>query len=492
MICPGHGPVLDTGIDWMLDTYEEWSTVINPNPRPTVILPYVSAYGYTGQLAQAIAEGIRSVGEIDTRTYDMVTADAQQVAGELLYADGFLLGTPTIVGEALKPIWDLTTGMFATTHGGKLASAFGSYGWSGEGVPHIMERLGQLRLRLVDPLRVRFKPSADQLQSAREYGKAFGEALLADLRPVQRAPKKKVRCTVCGAVFDEGVELCPVCQMDSTHFVPATEEEPAPAPAQAPEVRCTVCGAIFSGDKPHCPVCGVGRDKFVEVEVEDVTYHHDTRNTYVILGNGAAGVSAAEAIRERDGTGTILLISNEGPAYQRPMLTKALFSGLEPEQIALHPQGWYESRGIVQMLHRQVEKVDAAARTVVLDGGETVPYTKLIFGWAASASSRPSPAPTRRAWWPSAGWRTWRRCAPSPRCAGPWSSAAACWGWRPPPSCAVTAARSPCWSWPPPSWAASWMALPPACCWSGAPPSACGWNWASRSPRWRGTRPSPA
>ena len=72
----------------------------------------------TRQLAEAIAEGIRSAGEIDVRTYDMVTADAAKVGEELLYADGFLLGTPTIVGEALKPIWDLTTGMFAATHGG--------------------------------------------------------------------------------------------------------------------------------------------------------------------------------------------------------------------------------------------------------------------------------------------------------------------------------------------------------------------------------------
>ena len=439
MICPGHGPVLDCDIDWMLDTYEGWSTVINPNPRPTAILAYVSAYGYTGQLAEAIAEGIRGVGGIDVRCYDMVTADAAKVAEELLYADGFLLGTPTIVGEALKPIWDLTTGMFAGTHGGKLASAFGSYGWSGEGVPHIMERLGQLKLRLVDPLRVRFKPNEDQLGEAREYGKAFGEALLADLRPVQRAPKAKVRCTVCGAVFDEGEEICPVCKMDASHFVPATEA--APAPAQAPEVRCTVCGAIFRADAPQCPVCGVGknyyepvekidnptaapgprklvkclvcgeifdasldtcpvcgvgRDKFVEVEVEAVSYHHDTRNTYVILGNGCAGVSAAEAIRERDKTGTILLISNEGPAYQRPMLTKALFSGLDADLMALHPQGWYESQGIVQMLHRQVERVDAENRTVVLDGGETVAYTKLIFALGSECFIPPIPGHDRQ------------------------------------------------------------------------------------------------
>ena len=439
MICPGHGPVLDCDIDWMLDTYEGWSTVINPNPRPTAILAYVSAYGYTGQLAEAIAEGIRGVGGIDVRCYDMVTADAAKVAEELLYADGFLLGTPTIVGEALKPIWDLTTGMFAGTHGGKLASAFGSYGWSGEGVPHIMERLGQLKLRLVDPLRVRFKPNEDQLGEAREYGKAFGEALLADLRPVQRAPKAKVRCTVCGAVFDEGEEICPVCKMDASHFVPATEA--APAPAQAPEVRCTVCGAIFRADAPQCPVCGVGKnyyepvekidnptaapgprklvkclvcgeifdasldtcpvcgvgqDKFVEVEVEAVSYHHDTRNTYVILGNGCAGVSAAEAIRERDKTGTILLISNEGPAYQRPMLTKALFSGLDADLMALHPQGWYESQGIVQMLHRQVERVDTENRTVVLDGGETVAYTKLIFALGSECFIPPIPGHDRQ------------------------------------------------------------------------------------------------
>lgn len=44
MICTGHGPVLDTNIDFMLDTYEEWCTVVNPNPRKTVIIPYVSAY----------------------------------------------------------------------------------------------------------------------------------------------------------------------------------------------------------------------------------------------------------------------------------------------------------------------------------------------------------------------------------------------------------------------------------------------------------------
>ena len=70
------------------------------------------------------------------------------------------MGTPTIVGEALSPIWQLTLRMFPPVHKGKLASAFGSYGWSGEGVPHILERLKQLRMKVPDEgFRIRFKPS---------------------------------------------------------------------------------------------------------------------------------------------------------------------------------------------------------------------------------------------------------------------------------------------------------------------------------------------
>lgn len=68
----------------------------------TVIIPYVSAYGYTAQLAQKIAEGIKASGDIDVRCYDMVEADQAKVLEELGFADGILFGTPTIVGEHLS------------------------------------------------------------------------------------------------------------------------------------------------------------------------------------------------------------------------------------------------------------------------------------------------------------------------------------------------------------------------------------------------------
>ena len=178
MICTGHGPVLDCRLDEIKETYKTWSTVVNPNPRKTVIIPYVSAYGYTKELALEIEKGIKDSGDIDVRAYDLVESDRQKVLEEIGFADGILFGTPTIVGEALKPIWDLTTSIFATTHGKKLASAFGSYGWSGEGVPHIIERLKQLKMDVVDGFRVKFKPSEKDLKDAYEYGFNFGHLLI--------------------------------------------------------------------------------------------------------------------------------------------------------------------------------------------------------------------------------------------------------------------------------------------------------------------------
>jgi flavorubredoxin len=184
MICTGHGPVVDCRIDEIMEYYKNWSNVQNPNPRKTVIIPYVSAYGYTKELADKIAEGIKASGDIDVRTYDMVESDQGKVLEELEFADGILFGTPTIVGEALKPIWDLTTSIFARTHSNKLASAFGSYGWSGEAVPHIIERLKQLRMKVVDEgFRVKFKPSDSELSEAYDYGYNFACILLNKENP---------------------------------------------------------------------------------------------------------------------------------------------------------------------------------------------------------------------------------------------------------------------------------------------------------------------
>lgn len=337
MICTGHGPVLDTKIDYILNLYKEWSNVVSPNTKKTVIMPYVSAYGFTRLMAEKIAQGIKDSGDIDVRTYDMVNAARDKVLEELLYADGILFGTPTIVADALSPIWDLTSAMSSVTHGGKLAGVFGSYGWSGEGVQNITERLRQLKMKVLDPIRVRFNPSEVEQIDAYEYGYNFGCVLQEKENPkTKQGSGKLVKCLICGEIFDSSLEVC--------------------------------------------PVCGAGKENFVPVEIGTTTYRKDTDNYYVILGNGAAGLSAAKEIRKRDQTGSVVIVSEEAfCTYNRPMLTKALMADINANQIAVEDERWYEDHRIFQVLGKKIESIDVDKKEVVLSDQSRLKYTRLIY-----------------------------------------------------------------------------------------------------------------
>jgi NADH oxidase (H2O-forming) len=179
MICTGHGPVLDENPWEVVHLYEEWAATPQANLKKTVVIPYVSAYGYTAALAEAIADGIRNAGDFNVKLFDMVEEERDVVVAEMLNADGILMGTPTMVGDALEPIWDLLLGVHPIQVAGKHASAFGSYGWSGEGVPNILARLGQLRTKVFEEgYKVRFNPSKTQLEGAFAFGKRFADECL--------------------------------------------------------------------------------------------------------------------------------------------------------------------------------------------------------------------------------------------------------------------------------------------------------------------------
>ena len=176
-ICCGHGPVLDSHFDQIFGWYREWCKKPAAKAKKLVVMPYVSAYGYTKQLSEMIAQGVEDAGA-EVHRYDLVFDDKANLAADMAAADGYLFGTPTILGEALEPVYSLTLGMYPPVYKGRLASAFGSYGWSGEGVPHLIERLKQIRLKVLDGFRVRFKPDDNQLADAYDFGYNFGCVLL--------------------------------------------------------------------------------------------------------------------------------------------------------------------------------------------------------------------------------------------------------------------------------------------------------------------------
>ena len=177
----GHGPVLRTDIPKYLEMYRAWATpVVVPADERRVAIAYVSAYGYTRQLAGVIADALAEGGVKHVELYDLVECDLETARAAVQSADGFLLGSPTLVGDALPPIYEMLVGLNPIIHKGKPAGAFGSFGWSGEAVPKLTAQMQAIGLKLpVEGLKVRFKPSEAQLAEARQFGLDFAAAVLA-------------------------------------------------------------------------------------------------------------------------------------------------------------------------------------------------------------------------------------------------------------------------------------------------------------------------
>ncbi len=177
VIAPSHGPILRTRPERYIEQYREWSQVPAAIPEGSLLIFCVSAYGLTGQLAQAVAEGALTTG-VRTALYDLVGTEITNVLDTVEAADGLALGSCTINGDAVKPVWDLLSSLATLKLKGKWGAAFGSYGWSGEAVPMIEERLKSLKLRLAAPgLRVKFTPRPEDLAAARDLGRILGEKI---------------------------------------------------------------------------------------------------------------------------------------------------------------------------------------------------------------------------------------------------------------------------------------------------------------------------
>ncbi|HXS42852.1 MAG TPA: FAD-dependent oxidoreductase [Stellaceae bacterium] len=105
----------------------------------------------------------------------------------------------------------------------------------------------------------------------------------------------------------------------------------------------------------------------------------------VIIGGGAAGFAAAEMLRREDYEGEVALITaDEEPPYDRPNLSKDYLAGKAPEDwIPLRPAEFYRDTAIDLRLRTTVASIDAAGHHVILDGGEVIPYGKLLIATGA-------------------------------------------------------------------------------------------------------------
>jgi 3-phenylpropionate/trans-cinnamate dioxygenase ferredoxin reductase subunit len=112
--------------------------------------------------------------------------------------------------------------------------------------------------------------------------------------------------------------------------------------------------------------------------------------SHVIIGDGIAGSSAAETIREADTDASVTVLTEEGEALYNRILIKEFAKGKLPEApISIHSPDWYEERDIDLELNTHVVRVDTEAKTVHTHGGDTYDYDKLLVATGGTPTQLP-------------------------------------------------------------------------------------------------------
>jgi flavorubredoxin len=188
MICPSHGPIRRTEdhIREALAGYRRLSAQQDGGDKVLAIF-YASAYGNTIRMAREIAAGAQRSG-LRITLMDVTSLDLPSAVDLIEEADGVLVGSPTLNGDAVKPVWDLLSCLATLRIRKKIGGAFGSYGWSGEGPGLIADRLKGLKFQVpLEGPRAILVPSDEDLAACREYGARIAEIIIEG--PAPQPPK---------------------------------------------------------------------------------------------------------------------------------------------------------------------------------------------------------------------------------------------------------------------------------------------------------------
>jgi flavodoxin I len=141
---------------------------------PKIAVIYASGMGRTKKMAEAIANGAMTIEGVEVLlkdAYDALPADA-------LGADAIILGGSTYNYKLIKAMDPFLKELAKLDLKGKVGVAFGSYGWSGEGVPTLIARMKSFGMKVIEPgITVVQVPSKEDIEKSFHLGRTIAMGL---------------------------------------------------------------------------------------------------------------------------------------------------------------------------------------------------------------------------------------------------------------------------------------------------------------------------
>lgn len=193
VIAPSHGYILRKNPAANLQLYHELSTIDSSLKNKKALLLVSTMTGRTTQIAENLASGLEDMG-VKTKIANVKNTRLEEILDLSKEADAILVGTSTRYGDMIGSLENILKELIKLDLSNKLGAAFGSYGWSGEGIEVVNDYLKGSNLRLVDssylikatgsdkiafPLRIQFAPEDRTKELSSEAGRVLGELLIS-------------------------------------------------------------------------------------------------------------------------------------------------------------------------------------------------------------------------------------------------------------------------------------------------------------------------
>lgn len=176
MIATSHGIIWRNNPAQIVEQYMKWADAYQENQ---ITIVYDTMWNGTRRMAEAIAQGIKSVdNEVAVKLFNASNTDKNDVITELFKSKAFLIGSSTVN----KGIMHATGGLMEMIKGigfkNKKGAAFGSYGWSGESVAILEEKIKDAKVELVqEGIKVLWNPDEEAMEKCVEFGRSFAQKL---------------------------------------------------------------------------------------------------------------------------------------------------------------------------------------------------------------------------------------------------------------------------------------------------------------------------